>query len=98
MLKKDLIDMVSKKQRVSKKVSKEVVDAIFSCLKEALIRKERVVLTGFGTFLSYKRNSYIAHDPNNPTIKIQVPEYYLPVFRASKTLKKAIDEYKEINE
>ncbi len=50
MNKAELVEKVSNKTGLTKRASREVVDALISVITECLWRKERVILVGFGTF------------------------------------------------
>ena len=50
--KNNLFEAVSRKAHLTKKASKDAVEVFLSEIQKALIRGEKVVLSGFGTFRS----------------------------------------------
>jgi len=56
MNKAQLINEVAKRSGITKKDAKAAVDAVFSAIKDALAKGQRVRLIGFGTFEVRKRN------------------------------------------
>lgn len=50
MRKGDLVKIVARKAHLTKKAATESIDAFLSETEKALIRGERVILSGFGTF------------------------------------------------
>ncbi|OGY24220.1 MAG: DNA-binding protein, partial [Candidatus Woykebacteria bacterium GWB1_45_5] len=51
MLKVDIIEKVAKEAHLTKKAAKEAVDSTFDNIISALKKSERVVVSGFGTFV-----------------------------------------------
>jgi len=50
MNKAELVEEVANQTGLTKRVSKEAVDAIISAITDSLGREEKVTLVGFGTF------------------------------------------------
>jgi nucleoid DNA-binding protein len=50
MRKKDLIEVVSRKAHLTKKAAKESVETFLNEIQKALIKGEKVIISGFGTF------------------------------------------------
>jgi len=50
MNKADLVEKVANQTGLTKKASREAVDAIISAITDSLSREEKVTLVGFGTF------------------------------------------------
>ncbi len=90
MNKTDLIDAVSKSARLSKKDSEVAINAVLDTVTDALIKEEKVVLVGFGTFEVRKR---AARKGRNPSTKeeIHIPASKAPVFKAGKGLKDKVN-------
>lgn len=89
MTKKDLIELIAKKAKLTSKASREAVDAFILVIKDSLKKGEKVVLTGFGTFSLRKRESRIGRNPKTGA-KITISARKSPGFTAGKTLKKAV--------
>lgn len=50
MRKGDLIKIVSRKAHLTKKAANESIDAFLTEIEKALVRGEKVIIAGFGTF------------------------------------------------
>lgn len=50
MTKSDLVNVVAKKAYLTKKASKQAVEALFDEISRALEKGDKVVISGFGTF------------------------------------------------
>lgn len=50
MRKSNLLEIVARKAHLTKKASKETVDTFLGEIQKALVRGEKVILSGFGTF------------------------------------------------
>lgn len=89
MTKKDLIERVAKKANLTKRASDDAVNSTFNLIRDALVRGEKVVITGFGTFLIRSRAARRGRNPQTGEI-IQLPSKKLPSFSAGKTIKRLI--------
>ena len=87
MNKAELAQVLSEKQRVSKKEAEDMINATVETIMETLKRGEEVVLTGFGAFSVKQRAARIGVNPQNPSEKIQIPAVKVPKFKAGKALK-----------
>lgn len=89
MTKRDLIDLVAKKADLTNKAAREAVAAMLDGVRDALKRGEKVVVTGFGTFMVRSRASRKGRNPRTgETITIGARK--TPGFTAGKALKKAV--------
>lgn len=89
MTKNDLIEKVAKKSNLTKRAAADAVNATFNLIRDCLVRNEKVVITGFGTFLVRSRASRRGRNPQTGET-IQIPSKKLPSFTAGKTIKKII--------
>ena len=89
MTKADLIDTVAKKADLTGKAAREAVAAVLDTIRDSLKRGEKVVLTGFGTFMVRSRASRKGRNPRSGEV-INIPARKTPGFTAGKALKKAI--------
>ncbi|MEO0224434.1 MAG: HU family DNA-binding protein [candidate division WOR-3 bacterium] len=89
MNKAQLINEVAKRSGITKKDAKAAVDAVFSAIKDALAKGQRVRLIGFGTFEVRKRNQRKGKNPKTGQT-ITIPARKVPAFKASSELKKLV--------
>jgi DNA-binding protein HU-beta len=89
MTKADLIAQVTKKAGLTSKAAKDAVNAVFGLITDALKRNEKVVVTGFGTFMVRKRAQRKGRNPQTGA-EIQIPSTKTPGFTAGKSLKRII--------
>ena len=89
MTKKDLIEKVAKKANLTKRAAADSVDNTFNLIRDALSRGEKVVVTGFGTFLIRSRAARRGRNPQTGE-PIQIPSKKTPGFTAGKTFKRLI--------
>jgi DNA-binding protein HU-beta len=89
MTKNDLIEKVAKKSSLTKRAASDAVNATFNTIRDSLGRGEKVVITGFGTFLIRSRAARRGRNPQTGQA-IQIPGKKLPGFTAGKTIKRMI--------
>ena len=89
MTKADLIELVSKKAKLTKKASREAVDALLGGVADALKKGEKVVITGFGTFSLRERAARKGRNPQTGA-PIDIPARKIPGFTAGKTFKRLV--------
>ena len=89
MTKADLVAQVAKKANLTSKAAKDSVNAVFGTVSDALARNEKVVVTGFGTFLVRRRAQRKGRNPQTGA-EITIPATKTPGFTAGKTLKKRV--------
>lgn len=90
MTKADLAQKVAGVLGTSKADGERAVNTLLDEITKALKRKEEVALTGFGTFSVSQRKPRIGVNPQNPSVKIQIPAMQVPKFKAGKALKEAV--------
>jgi DNA-binding protein HU-beta len=89
MTKADLVAQVAKKAGLTAKAAKDAVGAVFGTMTDALKRGEKVVVTGFGTFMVRKRATRKGRNPQTGA-EIQIPATKTPGFTAGKSLKRLV--------
>lgn len=89
MTKNELIEKVAKKANLTKRASADAVNTTFNLIRDGLVRGEKVVITGFGTFLIRSRAARRGRNPQTGET-IQIPNKKTPGFVAGKTLKRQI--------
>jgi integration host factor subunit beta len=90
MTKSDIIKKLSEKENIKRKIAEEVVETVFECMREALIKGDKVEIRSFGTF---KVKSYDEYEGRNPRTgeKIKVKPKKLPFFKIGKELNEKIN-------
>ena len=89
MNKTDLIAAVAAKTGMSKKDAERAVNATVETVSDALIKGEKVQVSGFGIFEVKQREARVGRNPRTKET-IQIPATRLPVFKASKSLKDSV--------
>jgi len=89
MTKKELVERVSKKVGLTKRASFEAVNAVFGNIREALVKGDKVVVTGFGTFKVRSRATRTGRNPQTGQA-IKISGHRLAGFTAGKTLRRLI--------
>ncbi len=89
MTKNQLVEKVAKKSSLTKRAAADAVNSTFNLISDSLIRGEKVVVTGFGTFLVRSRAARRGRNPQTGQA-IQIPQKKTPGFAAGKTLKRKI--------
>ncbi|MDR0648793.1 MAG: HU family DNA-binding protein [Synergistaceae bacterium] len=96
MTKQELANEVaSAVEGLTKKKAAEVVDAIFGAIQAALSKGDKIQAVGFGTFEVQHRSARKGRNPQDPTKVIDIPAKNVPVFRAGKALKDAVNTSKK---
>ncbi len=89
MNKAELIEEVRTKTGLTKKTSREAVDAIISAITDSLAREEKVILVGFGSFLITERKVRKGVNPQTRRT-IQIPAKKVPKFKPGKGLREKV--------
>ena len=89
MNKQDLVSKIAKKTGVTKKDTDKVLGALVEGIREALAKKDKVALVGFGSFSVKHRAARTGRNPQTGAA-IKIAATTVPVFRAGKALKEAV--------
>ena len=89
MNKADLVEAVFNKIGGTKKAAEEAVETVFETITKTLSKGDEVAVSGFGTFLSKKRQARQARNPRTGET-VHVAAMQVPKFRAGKGLKEAV--------
>jgi len=89
MTKADLVAQVAKKAVLNAKDAKDYVNTVFSTMSDAMKRGEKIVVTGFGTFMVRNRAARKGRNPQTGA-EIQIPATKTPGFTAGKSLKRMV--------
>lgn len=94
MTKSLLIEKVAEKiEGLTTKQTAIVIDTIFSSMKEALIKGEKIEIRGFGNFRLKNRKPMKARNPKTSE-KIDIPQKRILYFRAGKALRDILNSNK----
>ena len=91
MTKSKLINLLA--SRFSQLVHKDAelsVKTILDAMSNALIKKQRIETRGFGSFSLNYRPPRLGRNPKSGE-KVNVPEKYVPHFKAGKELRSRVD-------
>ena len=91
MNKADLTAQLAAQANIPKVRAADYINILTESIQEALIEGEKVTISDFGTFTVSHRRAFQGHNPRNREV-IQVPERRIPVFRAGKGLKEALND------
>ncbi len=89
MNKTESVDEVTNPTGLTKRTSREAVDAIISAITDSLAREERVTLVGFGTFKVMERKARRGKNPRTGE-EIQIRARKVVRFRPGKSLREAV--------
>lgn len=90
MTKHELINLVSKKAHLTKKASREAVEVYMEEIIKGLIKGEKVVISGFGTFYVSKVADKQVVPFGNEVQRQTVKSHRVINFRVGKPLKKKV--------
>lgn len=90
MKKKELVNAVSLKLGITKKLTGEVIDALVTATEEALANGEEVGITGFGKLIPYTRSERTCINFKDGS-EMFVPAKTSVKFKASDYLKEKVN-------
>lgn len=91
MNKADLTEKLASGADIPKVRAARYINILVGAIQEALIDGEKVTISDFGTFTISQRREFTGHNPKNGE-EIRVPPRRIPVFRAGKGLKNALND------
>ena len=86
MNKTELIAIAAENAGMTKKDTERVLNAAIDAITAALMKGEKVQLSGFGTFETKDREARIGRNPHTKET-VEIPATKVPVFKASKALR-----------
>ena len=90
MKKNDLVEKVAEGASLTKADAERAINALVSAVSEALVEGDKVALKGLGTFVVRERKARTGINPRTrETIEIAASK--VPAFKASSTLKDAVN-------
>jgi len=90
MNKADLTEILAEEAGIPKIRAAQYINIITLAIQDSLIRDEKVTISDFGTFNISQRREFIGHNPKSGDV-MPVPARRIPVFRAGKGLKGALN-------
>jgi DNA-binding protein HU-beta len=88
--KTELVASVAEKAGTTKKDAEKAINALFASVEEALAKKDKVQIIGFGTFEVKARQARKGRNPQTGK-EITIPASTTPVFKAGKGLKDSVN-------
>jgi DNA-binding protein HU-beta len=85
----ELVEEVANQTGLTKRTSREAVDAIISAITDSLGREEKVTLVGFWTFRVMERKTRRGRNPRTGE-EVQIPTKKVPKFVPAKSLRKKV--------
>ncbi|HJB65574.1 MAG TPA: HU family DNA-binding protein [Candidatus Mailhella merdavium] len=89
MTKAELVAQIATKADLNKASAERTLNVILDSIGEILAEKEKLTLTGFGSFVVEKREARIGRNPRTGS-QIEIPAAKVVKFRVGKTLKNAV--------
>ena len=89
MNKTELITACAESTGLSKKDSERVLNAAIDAITAALVKGEKVQISGFGIFETKVREARVGRNPHTKET-IEIPATRVPGFKASKALKDSV--------
>ena len=90
MNKADLIDAIAKDTGLTKKDSEKALKSVIENISNALAKKDKVQLIGFGTFETRKRAARTGRNPQTGK-ELKIAASTVPAFKAGKALKDKVN-------
>ncbi|MDR2884403.1 MAG: integration host factor subunit alpha [Deferribacteraceae bacterium] len=91
MTKADIVEIIHSKYGLTKKDIVSIVDMVFQEMKDSILRKESIKLSGFGNFDVKVRGQRIGRNPKTGEEKI-IPPRTVVGFRPSNVFKDEVNE------
>lgn len=89
MNKAELVSSIAEKSNLTKKDAEAALKAFIESVEEALEKKDKVQLVGFGTFEPRERAERTGRNPRTKE-EIKIPASVVPVFKAGKEFKEKV--------
>lgn len=89
MNKTELINACAESTGLTKKDSERVLNAAIDAITAALVKGDKVQISGFGIFEVKNREARIGRNPHTKET-IEIPATRVPGFKASKALKDSV--------
>ena len=90
MNKVELVDTMAKDTGLSKKDTEKALNSFMATVSNALSKKDKVQLVGFGTFETRKRTARNGRNPQTGK-ELKIAAATVPAFKAGKALKEKVN-------
>jgi len=90
MNKSDLIEVLSKKEKLTEKAASDTVNLIFQGFIEAMKKGDRIEIRGFGSYSVREYGAYTGRNPKTGETTAVKPKK-TPFFKVGKELKKRVN-------
>lgn len=90
MNKGELVDAIANETGLTKKDTEATINSFMNVVSNALAKKDKVQLVGFGTFETRERAAREGVNPSTGA-KIKIPATTAPAFKAGKALKEKVN-------
>lgn len=90
MKKSDLISALSEKESLRGKEASKIVNLVFGGFTNALRKRERIEIRGFGSFTVREYPPYLGKNPKTGQ-RVEVGSKKLPYFKVGKELKEMVN-------
>ena len=89
MTKAELIERVAKDCKIAKATAERAINSVTDNISKCLKKKDKITLTGFGTFQTAKRRARTGRNPQTGAM-INIKAAIVPRFKPGKQLKNSI--------
>lgn len=89
MNKEELVKEVSKKSKLSQKITADVIAAALDTIEKTVSKGKKVTLVGFGTFEPRKRAARVGRNPQTGA-ELKIAAKTVPAFSAGKKFKELV--------
>lgn len=89
MTKRQLADVVARKAHMPKRAASEAIEVFLDEIGRSLSKREKVVLSGFGTFTTKRMKGKTVKNPKKDEYHT-IKDHWLPRFTPGKTLRKQV--------
>ena len=91
MNKEELVKEISKKTKLSQKVSSDVLSATLEIIQKTVAKGKKVTLVGFGTWEARKRAARTGRNPQTGK-ELKIAASITPAFKPGKALKEKVNQ------
>ena len=89
MTKAELINRVAQEAKLSKAAAEKAINSVTSNISRCLKKRDKITLTGFGTFMVSRRSARTGRNPQTGA-PLNIKAANVPRFKAGKQLKASV--------